>query len=278
MVCTAAANPLAVGASESFTLAVQVSNTLPTAYSLVNRAVAGSSTADPLPDNNFAVEDTEVLAVAALKISKSSAPDPVDAGRRLTYTILVTNTGPSVATDVRVIDTIPAQMALVSAVASDGGVCNGGVLCLLGSMGVNKVVTVTIVVDVDGSVPAGAIVNNKATVFSNELDPPVPITAQDDTQITEKVDLHVEKQDFPDPAAIGGSLRYQVRVGNYGPSNAFNVIVTDSLPINTTFVQATLGFNCTEAPAGKLTCTSSCAASRPVTAHRDHRQDQQRAG
>ena len=64
------------------------------------------------------------------------------------------------------IDTIPSQVTLVSAAASNGGVCNAGVLCVLGSLAVSEVVSVTLVVDVDPALRAGSIVNNKATVFS----------------------------------------------------------------------------------------------------------------
>ncbi len=254
VVCTATTNPLPSGGSESFTFTVNVSSTLPTGISLVNRAVAGSDTTDPNPDNNTALADTEVLATANLLVSKTSAPDPVNAGELLTYTVMVTNTGPAQATDVRIVDTIPAQMTFLSATASNGGICNAGVLCLLGSLGLNETVTVTILVRVDGDLRAGTIINNKATVFSEQLDPPVPVTASDDTQITEEVSLTVQKQDFPDPAAVGGSLRYQLLVSNGGPSDAVNVKITDTLDINTTFVQASLGFNCTET-SGILSCS-----------------------
>ncbi len=79
----------------------------------------------------------------------------MDAGTQVTYTILVTNTGPATATDVRVLDTMPSQLSFVSATASNGGVCNAGVLCVLGSVAVNEVVTVTIVANIDAGVRLG---------------------------------------------------------------------------------------------------------------------------
>ena len=138
MTCAAVANPLPAGGSEVFTLTVNVSATLPTSFSLVNRARVGSRTADPNLDNNTAVEDSEVLAVVALQVSKTSAPNPVVAGKRLTYTVVVTNTGPADSTDTRVIDTLPFGTRLVSATASNGGICNTGILCLLGTLQVER--------------------------------------------------------------------------------------------------------------------------------------------
>ncbi len=163
--CAAAANPLPAGASAVFTLAVNVSAALPTSFSLVNRAVVGSSTADPNPANNNAVADTEVLAVVALQIAKTSAPNPVVAGNRLTYTVVVTNSGPAESTDTRVIDTLPFGTHLVSATPSNAGICNSGILCLLGTLAVGEVVSVTIVVDVDPALRQGTVFTNTASAF-----------------------------------------------------------------------------------------------------------------
>ncbi len=250
--CTLAS--LAAGDSATFTITVDIDPGLPTAYSLVNEAFVTSDTPDPDPDNNAAVEDTEALAIAALEISKTSDPKPVNAGEQLTYTIVITNNGPAEATDTRMIDTLPAGTTFVSATPSNNGVCNTGVLCLLGTLDLGEVVTVTIVVDVDGSLRQGTVLTNAASAFSEQLDPPEPVTTSETTTVAEDVDISVQKQDLPDPAAIGGSLRYQLYVSNTGPSNAFNVVVTDTLDTDTTFVQATLGFGCTENPAGVITC------------------------
>ena len=63
---------------------------------------------DPNPANNSAT-DTDTLAAAAdLAITKSGAPDPVSAGQNLTYTIVVTNSGPSAAASVILSDSLPA--------------------------------------------------------------------------------------------------------------------------------------------------------------------------
>ena len=176
------------------------------------------------------------------------------AGNRLTYTVVVTNTGPAHSTDTRVIDTLPFGTRLVSATASNGGICNSGILCLLGTLQVSEAVTVTIVVDVDPALRQGAVFTNTASAFSQEIQPPVPVSGSSGTTVAELADISVQKQDLPDPAGIGGTLRYQFRVANAGPSTAFNVRVTDTLDINTTFLQATLGYNCVEGPTGRITC------------------------
>ena len=73
-----------------------------------------SSTYDPNTANNTDTEDTTVTPVADLVISKSDSPDPVYAAGTLTYTITVTNNGPSTATNVVVTDTYPSDFSFVS--------------------------------------------------------------------------------------------------------------------------------------------------------------------
>ena len=138
--------------------------------------------------------------------------------------------------------------------ADNGGVCNAGVFCILGSLAVSEVVTVKIVVKVDADVRQGTVFTNTVSVFSEELDPPLPLSAVETTQIAEVVDLSVEKQAFPSPAGIGGTVRYQILVRNAGPSDAFDVVITDTLDAGTTFLQASLGFGCTENPIGVVAC------------------------
>ena len=75
----------------------------------------------PGPDPGPTTTDTEPTAVADsadLSITKTDSADPVIAGEDLTYTLVVTNDGPSDATNVVVTDDVPAGTSFVSA---DGG-------------------------------------------------------------------------------------------------------------------------------------------------------------
>src|SRR5438477_555844 len=64
---------------------------------------------------NPATELTTVNTSANLALTKSDSPDPVLAGNNITYTLTVTNNGPSDATGVSLSDAIPAGTSFVSA-------------------------------------------------------------------------------------------------------------------------------------------------------------------
>jgi uncharacterized repeat protein (TIGR01451 family) len=105
---------------------------------------------------------------ADLTLTKTAAADPVRAGDRLTYTLVVANAGPAPATGVVLTDTLPAGAALVSAGATQGS-CAGTatVVCALGAVQPGAAVTATLVV----AAPAAATIVNEAVVAAAEPDP-----------------------------------------------------------------------------------------------------------
>jgi len=108
----------------------------------------------------------EIDGSADLAIANSDAPDPVVVGNPLTYTITVTNHGPSAANGVTMTDSLLAKFA--SAAPSQGS-CSGTVTvtCSLGTLSSGSSATVTIVVT---SNKAGGI-SNTASVTAIEPDP-----------------------------------------------------------------------------------------------------------
>src|SRR2546427_7424079 len=61
------------------------------------------------------------------------------------------------------------------------------------------------------------------------------------TAVTSAPILAVSKTDSPDPVAAGGSLTYTLSYSNTGNANATGVVLTDTVPANTTFVSASAG-------------------------------------
>ena len=198
----------------------------------------GAATLIAINGVNFGLEFAP-LSSADLSITKSDSPDPVTAGATLTYTLTVTNNGPSDATGVIVTDPLPAGITLVSATASPGS-CGGAVSCNLGTLASGASATITIVVTVDAAMPCGTVLTNTASVVSNTLDPNAGNnTTSADTVVACPADLSIAKTAAPDPVTAGNELAYTLTVTNNGPAGATGVIVTDTLPAGVTLVSAT---------------------------------------
>ena len=132
---------------------------------------------DSTPNNGDESEDDHVSVsvsvdkVADLDISKIDDPDPVNPGNNLTYTLSATNKGPSQATSVTVIDTLPSGITFVEA-AGAGWSCSEvakTVTCTRGSLDAAETSPdITISVAVDFS--TNGELENTATVSASEKD------------------------------------------------------------------------------------------------------------
>src|SRR5205807_1899946 len=137
-----------------------------------NTASVASATDDPTTP-----EDRKSAASgkrqADLSIAKSDSPDPVLAGNNLTYTLSVTNAGPSNASSLSVSDPLPAGTTLVSATGT-GWTCTGTttVTCTRASLTVASAPDITIVVKVSAAQTTD--LSNTASVASATADPTTP--------------------------------------------------------------------------------------------------------
>jgi uncharacterized repeat protein (TIGR01451 family) len=103
-------------------------------------------------------------------ITKSGTPSPVLQNQTLTYTVAVTNNGPSTASGVQVVDTLPSQVTYSSASPSQGSCSQaaGVVTCNLGTMLSTATATISIVTT---ATVGPALVVNTAVVNSGTPDP-----------------------------------------------------------------------------------------------------------
>ena len=200
----------------------------------------------------FAVE----VMAGELTLAKVDAPDPVLVGNVLTYTITVSNDGPSDATGVVVRDRLPPGLRFESARSSRGSCVrsSGTVTCELGNFnsGDNATVTIAATPLADAG---GTTITNIVSVVSNETDPdsPVTVTTQS-TKVKKKVDLAVTMSDPSNGVVTGNTMKYTATVTNHGPSDATGVILTGAVPEGVTFASATPSQgNCQQA-SGTISC------------------------
>src|SRR5439155_533555 len=199
---------------------------------------------------------------ADLSITKSDAPDPVSAGGTLTYTLTVSNGGPSTATSVSVTDTLPAGVTFQSA-SGTGWTCSGtnaSVTCTRASLAPTGGTPSTITIVVTAPNEGGTIINTAAVSAATSDPNPANNTATASTTVTASADLSIIKTDSPDPVFAGGTLTYTLSVSNAGPSTATTVSVTDTLPAGVTFQSASgTGWACSGTNAS-VTCTRASLA------------------
>lgn len=264
---TANVGTLAAGASETVTLIVDVAGT--TSGTITNAATVVSNEDDSDNANNATSEPTTVTPVIDLAVSKSDSPDAVNAGGVLTYTVLVTNNGPSPATNVVLTDVLPTEVSFDSASTSQGAVSETGgtVTATVGTLASGASATLSIVTTVSGSA-LGTITNSvSATAAETETDN-ANNSDSEQTTVTPIIDLSLSKTDDVDPVDAGGSLVYTLTVSNAGPSTATSVNVTDVLPTDVSFTTAASSQGAVSESNGTVTAnvgTLASGASATVT-------------
>ena len=112
----------------------------------------------------------EVVGIEAdLSVTKTDDADPLDVEQMLTYTIVVSNAGPDLATGVAITDTLPAEVGFESVTTSQGTCVEDDdeVVCDLGDLASSATATITILVmpEEDGDI------TNLVEVAANEADP-----------------------------------------------------------------------------------------------------------
>ena len=156
----------------------------------------------------------------------------------LTYTLTVTNYGPSTSSIVVVTDLLPAGTVLVSNNASQGTITNvaGLVTWQVGSLTNDAIATLAL--GVQTSLPG--LITNSATVSAVTTDPNPDDNSASvvTTVIAPTADLALGLADSPDPVLAGYNLIYTLTVSNLGPATATGVTVVDTLPPTVNFVSA----------------------------------------
>jgi uncharacterized repeat protein (TIGR01451 family) len=91
-------------------------------------------TTEPEPTLQELIELEQELNTTDLSIAKTSAPDPVEVGADLVYTLRVSNKGPNPASRVRVVDTLPSRVSYRSNTAGCVEAPVGTLTCDLGEV------------------------------------------------------------------------------------------------------------------------------------------------
>ncbi len=266
---------LAVGA----TVVVHVTGTVsPTAVgTLVNTSVITPpiGVIDPNGANNTASDSDALNPVADVSVAKSNGVVSQSPGATSSYTITVTNAGPSAVAGVVIDDPLPTGVASVSWTCSAGA--GSACAAATGTGAINTTVdlaaagTVTFSVSLQAGTSAGTLTNTvTATVPPGVTDPdPSNNVASDTDTLVFTADIAVTKAASVGTVAAGQSFGYTVVVSNNGVDPATGVSVLDTMPAglaNTTWTcTATPGSSCPATGTGDIATTVDLAAGGSAT-------------
>lgn len=171
--CTLASFPPGT-ATFSITVKTNPSNVGTT---ISNTATATTTSTDSVPGNNSSTAMTTTTRSADVSVTKT-APSSTTAGSNLTYTIAVTNNGPSDATTVTMTDTLPANTTFVSEMQTTGPsfICanppaggTGTVSCSIATLAASASATFSVVVQVLSTAPNGP--SSNTAIVTSSADP-----------------------------------------------------------------------------------------------------------
>lgn len=261
------ADPLEPGETVVITVSAAIDPTVRGGVTLGNTATVTGVENEPTGPGthpNTATDQITTRTNAVMEIEKVVSAGPWIAGDTVTYTLTVTNSGPSAA-PASVEDVLPAGLTLVSmsgtnwdcsdAEAGDpSGSCDyldaaddNPVTQVLHPVGTS---TITVVARIGANVqptpaaPAPGLVNT-ATVAWSDTDGPGTDSDTAEIRVTTDADLGIVKGVItgaggtvvadPAPATAGSTVWYRLAVSNYGLSDAAGpVTVTDELPLGVT--------------------------------------------
>jgi uncharacterized repeat protein (TIGR01451 family) len=244
---------------------------------LTNSAtVSSAAVIDPNSSNNTA-EDTAVVNDSAdLAVAKICKPDTtIYEGQSIKCSVFVNNSGPSWARNVVMDDTTLSNGAFtITGVVVNPGptVCTvntviGGQLlsCSLGNLANESTtqtgqVVISYTVTGTSTSSTGQNVDNTASVRTDTPDPnPTNNSATVSLTVTALADLALTMHG-PSSVVAGTPITWTLHATNNGPSDAANVVVTDTVPagvvINSVFMP---GATCTTGVAGDPTQPAVCS-------------------
>ncbi len=195
-------------------------------------------------DPNAANDSASALVTpprADLAITKTVDNTNPNVGDVITFTVTVTNNGPSTstATGIEVTDLVPSGYTLVTPTASQGAYDSNTGIWALGSLANAATATLTMTASVNES---GDFTNTARISASDVFDPNEGDNTASASILAQASDLEVTKSVSNAMPNVGENVTFTINLSNLGPDPATGVQVTDQIPGGYNFVSATTNF------------------------------------
>ena len=231
----------------------QITTNSPNAY---ERTGSGSTSLGQL--NNYVTNGSATFTAntADLAVVKTVSNPTPNVGDTITFTVTLTNNGPSTAQLVEVTDQFPtAGLQFLSATPSQGTYNQTTGLWTVGTVPTGPTNAKTLTIAAKVLAPAVNTIPTAQTNVATVTNSAVPDSNPGNntgtaTETPKYADLAVTKQtDKPQPN-VGDTITYTVTLRNNGTATATGVEVTDTLPANVTYVSASAAGGTSFTPSG----------------------------
>ena len=263
----AAAVTLLPAGNATFTATGTVSPTATGSLANTATVAAPAGLTDANPANNSATDTDTLTPTADLGVTKTDGQASAVPGTAVTYTITVSNAGPSASGLATVVDSFPASLSGVTwtcapsagsscPASGSGNIAAGVTLAPAGSA--TFAATGTIAPSATGSLANTA----SAAVPGGVVDPAAANNSATDTDtLTPQADFAVTKTDGQLHATPGAPVTYTIQVRHNGPSNSPAATVSDTFPATVTGVNwtcsASAGSSCPAGGSGDINASAT---------------------
>ncbi|MDS1271845.1 hypothetical protein RIF23_16245 [Lipingzhangella sp. LS1_29] len=235
--CGGSGFTVSAGETVEFVLPVTVDSALADGTNIVNEAEVSTSTPDAGTDSTRLI--TIAQTMTDVEITKSG-PATVEPGGTITYTVEVTNHGPSEAVDVTVQDPTNGNLTAISELPEQCPDSGLTISCALGILEPGETVTLTFVLTA-ADLAEGATIDNCATVYTGSRESNVAnnvscVSTDVGTDVdASEADVEISKSG---PATVepDGTITYTLTASNVGSAAADDVHLLDPIDLG----QATL--------------------------------------
>ncbi len=183
------------------------------------------------------------LSIVKTKLSPQTAT--VIPGQQIVYNLAVTNNGPGTTYSTVITDAVPAGTTFVSASDAACSLQGNNVVCtynnVTAQVGATGNIQLTFLVNANAA--CNSTITNTASISVNG-GPVDPNSGNNQSTVqtgvncpVQNVDLSLVKSRFDlTPIVPGSIVTYDLEITNNGPGTTYSAVVTDAIPVGTTFV------------------------------------------
>ncbi len=223
-----------MGETDSLVISVIVDNGAAGANILNVANITGADQADSDGSNDSDSASVTVQS-ADLSISKIVDLPTPNVGDTINYTVTLENNGPDAATNVEVLDLLPAGLLYLSDSTSAGSYASGTGFWSIGTVTTGDSTVLMINALVDAGISDSTVTNSATVTSVDQADP-------DSSNNTDTVGIDVSGTDLAIEKIVdiampfeGDTLTFTMTLANLGPDAATGVEVTDLLPDGLTY-------------------------------------------